>query len=340
MSPSDSIRDVLQVIDDGGQRIAIVVDGETLLGVVTDGDIRRGMIKGVSLDSKASQVMNSEPMVGLASWPKSLLLQNMNSKDSFALPLVDENNKLCGVSFYDDLLTKYDNPVFIMAGGFGTRLKPLTDNCPKPLLKVGKRPILETVLQNFIQQGFHNFYISTHYLAEKIEAYFGSGEKWGVSIKYVYEECPLGTGGALGLLPDDISTLPLLMINGDILTSLSFEKLLHYHNEEGAEATMCVREYAYQVPYGVITHEGNRISSMLEKPVQHFHVNAGVYVVDSSIVKSVKSNCYIDMPTLLEQQMKRGKDIIMYPVHEYWLDIGRMDDFERAQSDIYKLGIV
>jgi NDP-sugar pyrophosphorylase family protein len=224
-----------------------------------------------------------------------------------------------------------------MAGGFGTRLKPLTDNCPKPLLKVGDKPILETVLLSFIKSGFHDFYISTHYLPEMIKEYFGDGEKWGVSINYVYEETPLGTGGALGLLPKDLPELPVIMMNGDVLTKVDIEALLAFHNENDANATMCVREYEYQVPFGVIESEGYKIKSMVEKPMQRFHVNAGIYVVGRKIIEQVNNNEVVDMPTLLERYL--DKSVLMFPFHEYWLDIGRIDDFNRAQIDIQTLGL-
>lgn len=227
-----------------------------------------------------------------------------------------------------------------MAGGFGSRLRPLTDNCPKPMLKVGDKPILETVIRSFIKAGFSDFYISTHYMPEQIKNHFGDGGDLGVNISYVYEETPLGTGGALGLLPDSMrQDLPLIMINGDVLTKVDFERLLSFHVENDADATMCVREYDYQIPYGVINGEGNQITSMVEKPIQRFFVNAGIYVVSPRVIQSVEKNQKIDMPTLLEQHMEERQKVLMFPVHEYWLDIGRMDDFNKAQVDIYNLGI-
>jgi NDP-sugar pyrophosphorylase family protein len=228
-----------------------------------------------------------------------------------------------------------------MAGGFGTRLRPLTDNCPKPMLKVGDKPILEILVRSFIKAGFVNFYISTHFMPEQIHEYFGNGSGLGVNIVYVHEDSPLGTGGALGLLPDDLpKNLPLIMINGDVLTTVDFKRLLTFHNENQADATMCVREYDYQVPYGVINGEGNKITSMVEKPIQRFFVNAGIYIVSPKVIQSVPANHKIDMPTLLEQHMQKTDNILMFPIHEYWLDIGRMDDFKRAQMDIYTLGLL
>lgn len=338
ISSTSTLGEALVVLDACSQRTLLVEDGNLhLLGIVADGDIRRGLLKGLTKDDSIVKFMTEHPIIASPLASRVDLINLMKTEGILAVPLV-EDGIICGLATLEDLLItqQYDNPVFLMAGGFGTRLRPLTDDCPKPLLNVGEKPILERMLLSFIKEGFNNFYISTHYLAEKIRAHFGDGSKWGVTIQYVHEEEPLGTGGALGLLPDDLPDLPLLMINGDILTTLSFESLLKYHNAENADATMCVREYEYQIPYGVVTSEGNNISGMVEKPIQRFHVNAGVYVVSSDIVKSVKANYYIDMPTLLERQIKQGKDVMMYPIHDYWLDIGRMDDFERAQSDINK----
>jgi NDP-sugar pyrophosphorylase family protein len=221
-----------------------------------------------------------------------------------------------------------------MAGGFGTRLRPLTNNCPKPMLKVGDKPILEQILLNFVEAGFHRFYISTHYMPEVIRDYFGNGEKWGISIQYVHEEEPLGTGGALGLLPHDEIDQPLFMMNGDLLTSLNLHSFLEFHETHNGVATMCVREYEHQVPYGVITSEGTQIKSMVEKPVHRFFVNAGIYLLDPALVKSVVPGTRIDMPTLLEGQIDGGSAVNMFPIHEYWLDIGRMDDFHKAQTEM------
>ncbi len=338
VSPLSNIQDVLKVIDSEALQLALVVDLDNrLLGTVTDGDIRRALINDVPLSQPISEIMFTTPTTVDFSTSKAQILELMNAKQLHSIPILDDGIVI-GLETIHHLTqkTKYDNPVFLMAGGFGTRLKPLTDKCPKPLLKVGDKPILETVLLSFIKSGFHNFYISTHYLPKMIQEYFGDGTKWGISINYVHEEEPLGTGGALGLLPEDLPDLPVLMMNGDVLTKVDLEALLTFHNENNANATMCVREYEYQVPFGVIESEGNIIKSMVEKPVQRFHVNAGIYVVGRKIIEQVNNNEVVDMPTLLERHL--GNDVLMFPFHEYWLDIGRMDDFNRAQVDIKTLG--
>lgn len=339
VSPLSNIQEVLKVIDNESLKLALVVDNKKhLLGTVTDGDIRRALINGISLTHSISDIMFETPTIADSSASKVELLELMNNKKLHSIPILD-NGIVVGLETIHHITekTKYDNPVFLMAGGFGTRLKPLTDNCPKPLLKVGDKPILETMLLSFIKAGFHNFYISTHYLPEMIREYFGCGKKWGVTISYVYEENPLGTGGALGLLPKDLPDLPIIMMNGDVLTKVNLESLLAFHKENNASATMCVREYEYQVPFGVIESDGIKIKSMVEKPTQRFHVNAGIYVVGRKIIEQVKDNEIIDMPTLLERYL--DDNILMFPFHDYWLDIGRIDDFNRAQKDIKTLGL-
>lgn len=338
VSPLSNIQDVLKVIDNESLQLALVVDlNNRLLGTVTDGDIRRALINGVPLSHPIAEIMFTTPSAVDSSTSKCQVLEIMNAKQLNSIPILD-NGIVVGLETIHHITekAKYDNPVFLMAGGFGTRLKPLTDNCPKPLLKVGDKPILETVLLGFVKSGFHNFYISTHYLPEMIKEYFGNGEKWGVSITYVHEEEPLGTGGALGLLPKDLPELPVIMMNGDVLTKVDLEELLAFHNKNDANATMCVREYEYQVPFGVIESEGNKIKSMVEKPIQRFHVNAGIYVVGREIIDSVKENELVDMPTLLERFL--DKQVLRFPFYDYWLDIGRMADFERAQQDYHSLG--
>ncbi len=337
ITTKSTIKNALKVIDKEALRIAMVVgEHNTLLGVVTDGDIRRGILNNLSLEAYVSDVMNITPVTALLGTTRGKLVELMESNSILSVPLLDEKGTVVGLETLHHLSEKktYQNPIFLMAGGFGTRLRPLTDNCPKPMLKIGDKPILETVVRSFIKAGFVNFYISTHYLPEQIREHFGNGSALGVKISYVYEDTPLGTGGALGLLPDDLpQDLPLIMMNGDVLTKVDFERLLDFHIENDADATMCVREYEYQIPYGVINGKGNKITSMVEKPIQRYFVNAGIYVVSPRVFQSVQENQSIDMPTLLEQHMLERDKLLMFPIHEYWLDIGRKDDFNRAQTD-------
>jgi dTDP-glucose pyrophosphorylase len=338
VSPETTMAETISVIDKAAMQFALVVDNNNkLLGIVTDGDIRRALLRHQEMNSPIDTVMNKSPSVAKKGLSRSRLLHLMNSKGLLAIPII-EDDVLIDVQTLQKIVNRshYDNPVFIMAGGFGTRLKPLTDNCPKPLLKLGGKPILETIIENFIASGFHRFYISTHYLPEQIEAYFGNGSDWGVEISYVHEENPLGTAGALGLLPKDITNLPIIMMNGDLLTKVDFELLLNFHTEQQGIATMCVTEYEYQVPYGVVTLQDHQLESMIEKPLQKYFVNAGIYIVTPELIKQVKENQIIDMPALLENEIAKGEKVSVFPVHEYWLDIGKFNDFSQAQIDIEK----
>jgi len=332
-----TLEQAIEVLDKAALRIVLIVsEDDKLLGTLTDGDVRRALLKHLPLETSVTEVMNTQPKTAEQTWTERRVLAMLEQYELLQIPLVNSEGRVIGLANFHDILNKHrhDNPVFLMAGGFGTRLRPLTNNCPKPMLKVGDKPILEQILLNFIEAGFHRFYISTHYMPEVIRDYFDDGEKWGVSIQYVHEEEPLGTGGALGLLPHDEIDLPMFMMNGDLLTSLNLQSFLEFHERQDSVATMCVREYEHQVPYGVITSEGTQIKSMVEKPIHRFFINAGIYLLDPVLVKSVVPGTRVDMPTLLEREIDNGKVVNMFPIHEYWLDIGRMDDFHKAQTEM------
>ncbi|ESP95107.1 nucleotidyltransferase family protein [Pseudoalteromonas luteoviolacea] len=339
-----TIKQALEVINREALRIAIVVDEDgKLTGMISDGDIRRGLLEEVALTDLVTEVMNTSPVTAIEGTPKHQLVALMRERDILSIPLLDSENKIVGLETLHSALQieKHDNPIFIMAGGFGTRLRPLTDSCPKPMLRVGGKPMLETLINHFKASGFYKFYISVHYLPEVITEYFGDGSQFGVEITYVYEDKPLGTGGALSLLPDDIPKSPLIMVNGDILTNVDFAKVAHFHEQNSADATMCVRDYEIKIPFGVIEGEGHTISGIVEKPTYRYFVNAGIYVISHKVIESLKGkNEYLDMPTLFELKQQEGQKVLKFPIHEYWLDIGRHDDFNKAQIDIHNLGLV
>ncbi len=340
VSPDTTMAETISVIDKAAMQFALVVDNDNkLLGVVTDGDIRRALLRHQDMSCAIDSVMNKSPSVAQKGISRSRLVHLMNSKGLLAIPII-EDDKLVGLETlqYNKQTKKHNNPVFLMAGGFGSRLRPLTDNCPKPLLKIGDKPILETILESFISAGFHQFYISTHYLPEAIEGYFGNGSNWGVDIHYVHEENPLGTGGSLGLLPEDIPKIPIIMMNGDLLTKIDFEQLLAFHNQHQPICTMCVREEEHKIPYGVVKADEHKITSLVEKPTYKYFINAGVYVVSRELVARVDKNQRIDMTDLIEQCLEQQNLVSMFPVHEYWLDIGKMVDFYQAQKDVMQGG--
>lgn len=334
---TSTLQDAMSALDRGGLQIAVVVDEDRrVVGTVTDGDVRRALIRKVALEAPVSQAMNRQPRTAQVGSSKARVLQLMERHQISQIPLVDAEGRVAGIETLHSLLqgTRRDNAVFLMAGGFGTRLQPLTDNCPKPLLQVGDKPILEIIIENFARSGFHRFFISTHYRPEMIRERIGDGSRWDIDIQYVHEEEPLGTGGALSLLPADAIREPMFVMNGDLLTTLDANKLLAFHDRHQAIATMCVREHEHRVPYGVVESDGLRITSMVEKPSYRYFINAGIYVLSPEMLRGLAPGQRVDMPALLERQIAAGSAVNMFPVHEYWLDIGRMEDFQRAQNEI------
>ncbi|QSB02170.1 nucleotidyltransferase family protein [Methylomonas sp. EFPC1] len=337
--PEAALRATIEVIDRAALQIALVVDDqEKLLGVVTDGDIRRALIRGLSLEHPVFEVMNKRPKVAALNDSKTQLIAMMEGHHLYQLPVVDEQGRVVRLESLQALYKQpaFPNPVFLMAGGFGTRLRPYTDECPKPLLEIGGKPILETIIENFVKSGFRQFYIAVHYRAQQIKDYFGDGGRWGIKIDYIDETEPMGTAGAIGLMPDNLPDVPLIVMNGDILTQIDFSRLLAYHNEQQAIATLCVRQYEYQIPYGVVRLEQQRVVGIEEKPLQSCLANAGIYVLDHSLINSISAQKKLDMPTLLNQQVAAGEIVSMFPVNDYWLDIGREADFLRAQGEFAK----
>ena len=337
---NDTVLKALELLDLYALRIVLVVDDHNqLIGSITDGDIRRGLLKGQDVHAAVETIMHTNPYsIEEGGLNNRQIFEIMREKSYLALPVI-KNNQLVNIITLDDLIRKKrkENPVFIMAGGFGTRLRPLTDNCPKPMLPVGRKPLLETIILSLKEQGFYRFYISTHYLPEIIQQYFGDGEKFEVQIQYVHESEPLGTGGALGLLPKDRPDLPIIMMNGDVLTKLNYAELLNHHEKNKFDATLCVREDEHRVPFGVIETENQLITNMVEKPTYHYKINTGIYVLNPEIIDSVQVDQRIDMPTLLEQHRKVNKRIGTYTSYDYWLDIGQMKDYHKAQQDIERL---
>jgi dTDP-glucose pyrophosphorylase len=335
LAPEDSLEHTIKVLHNGGCRIALVADKfGVLLGTVTDGDIRRALIKHLTMEAPISLIMNSNPVVVDNKVKNKEILSLMSDQDLLHMPIIDKDGILCGLETLQHLIESpiYDNPIFLMAGGFGTRLHPLTKDTPKPLLKVGNKPILEMIIEQFINYGFHNFYISTHFKSEQIRDYFKDGKLHNVSVKYVHEDVPLGTAGSLGLLPDNLPSLPIIVMNGDLLTKVDFKNLLNFHCEHNSEATMCVREYDFQVPYGVVEIDDYNIKEIKEKPVHKFFVNAGIYVLNRSLINKVDGKSYLDMTDFLEKELNNG-GVNAFPIHEYWLDIGQMEEYEKANRE-------
>tara|TARA_A100001388_G_C28728992_1_gene480497 strand:+ start:43 stop:1107 length:1065 start_codon:yes stop_codon:yes gene_type:complete len=332
------IKEVISAIERGGLRIALILNQENkLLGTISDGDIRRGLLKGISLDSSFTSIIKKNCLTANTFSKREEITKMMRDNAISQIPIVSKDNDFIGLEIAEELLPSSSeffmpNTALLMAGGRGKRLMPITDNCPKPLLTINNKPILEIILDQCIDSGIRNFYISVHYLADKIIDYFGDGSKWNVNIQYVREDFPLGTAGALKLLPKGLKQ-SLILINGDVLTKTNFQNILKYHSKNSADITICAREQILSSPYGVIEVEGIYFKSMVEKPSFRQLVNAGIYVLSPSIIELVKKNEYLDMPELISKSKKKDKKIVVYPLHEYWLDIGKPEALDKAHFD-------
>lgn len=337
LTSTSSIREALKIIDSGAMQIAIVVDQDNrLVGTLTDGDIRRGLLNNLGLDDSIESIIFKTPTIATLSDTKEEILQKALGKKLHQIPVVDDEHRVIGIKEIDELvrpLTKA-NKVVLMVGGLGSRLKPLTDSTPKPMLKVGNKPILQTIVEKFAEYGFVNIVMCVNYKSHIIQDYFGDGTTFGVNIEYVLEEQRMGTAGALSLLRS-VPNEPFFVMNGDLLTNVNFESFLNYHSMHNAMATMGVREYDFQVPYGVVNLDGNQIISIEEKPVYNFFVSAGIYVLSPEILQLIPKNEFYDMPTLFEKLISLNKSTVSFPIHEYWLDIGRMDEYEQANNEYH-----
>lgn len=315
--------------------LALVIDQENKLkGILTDGDLRRGLLDGKDLGKPVDAFMKLDPCVAFDSITQLDAEKLLRLKKLYCLPILSKDGRLVKLltSGYDTQEARTDKTAVIMAGGKGSRLYPLTENCPKPMLKINGKPILEILIQQCIEAGFSRFYLSVNYLKEQIIDYFDEGKSMGVSIDYLIEEQPLGTAGSLKLLPDTVID-PFLVLNGDLLTKFDHGHLMQFHNDHRPSATMCVRENVTHIPFGVVQTDGFTLVGFEEKPTYRLFVNAGIYVIDPIILKYLEPNTAVDMPTLLINSQKSGERVIVCPIHEYWLDIGRPETLKSAQLD-------
>jgi dTDP-glucose pyrophosphorylase len=335
IGPEQSVLDALASLERSGLQIALIVDtGRRLLGVVTDGDIRKHILKGGSLEIPISQLMNANPVAANASESRGELLNCMRTRRIHQLPLVDDHSQVVGLVTLDELLAAETQPnlVVLMAGGLGHRLRPLTEHTPKPMLKIGERPILETIVTQFRDHGFRRFVIAMHYLGDQIADYFGDGSRFDAEITYLRETEPLGTAGALSLLSDRPAE-PFFLMNGDLLTKLNFTSLMAFHQASGAPVTMCVRGHALTIPYGVTEICGDRLERVVEKPTYRLLVNAGIYACDPEVIDLVPHDRASTMIDVVQLLMAQGKRPSVFPIHEYWVDIGQHGDFLRAGAE-------
>ena len=337
VSEDTPLIETMRRIDQGHLQLAVVEREGKIVGTVTDGDVRRALLSGVGLNASVDRVMNRSPITAPSGILDSAALNLMRKHSIHQLPIVDEHGHVVEVKLIDDLaLAKHsEHWVVLMAGGLGSRLRPLTDEVPKPLIRIGDKPILETVLSGFVKVGFSKFFISVNYKAQMIRDYFGDGAAWGVDIQYLEEDARLGTAGALSLLPGRPDQ-PFFVMNGDLLTTVNFEQMLRYHREHKAFSTVGVREHSVTVPFGVIEFDNHRLLGIREKPTQKFFVNAGVYLLDPGILDHLAPNEAVDMPTLIDRTIATEKMSVVFPLREYWIDVGRLDDLQRASDEFQK----
>lgn len=334
ISASTTALSALKTIDRAACQIALVVDDQQrLLGTLTDGDVRRGLLRGANLDTTVEQLMNRQFRFVRSGEDQAAVLQMMRREHLLQIPVLDEEGRVVQMLLLQELLSppQLSNAVVVMAGGKGTRLRPHTEHCPKPMLLVGDQPILEILLEQCIASGFRRFYFSVNYLKEKIIEYFDDGARWGVSINYLVENEPLGTAGSLQLLPDSLRE-PFLVLNGDVLTRLNPSQLLHFHREQQAHATLCVRQHELTIPFGVVQTKGVELASFEEKPTYRHLVNAGVYVIEPQLLPLLPPHQSTDMPSLLHAAQQAGLRVAVCPIHEYWLDVGRPQTLEEAHA--------
>lgn len=334
ISPQATIASAIACLDAAGTGALLLNDDENhLVGILTDGDIRRAILRNESLDQPCGHIASRDPVTIAPDTQPAQALHLMNTVDVNHLPVLDTDHKIIGFLLRRDLVKDDSNgaAAVIMAGGFGTRLRPLTEHLPKPMLPVGDRPLLERTIAQLRESGIRRVNVTTHYLTDKIKSYFGDGKDFGVELSYVSEDRPLGTAGSLRLVRDHEEQL--LVINGDILTGVRFTDLMAYHRELGADATVGVRKYEVQVPHGVVDCEGPRLLRMREKPCLSFMVNAGIYVLEPSVYRYLPLEESFDMPDLIQCLLEKGRHVVTFPITEYWLDIGRPGDYEQAQKD-------
>ncbi len=338
----DSIRTALEHIDRGGLGIALIVDDDHhLLGTISDGDIRRAMLDGINLNNPIQILLERKantqyfrPITAPLGTSPEKLIALMREYVLTLIPILDEDKRVIDITTMDELFPSERLPLqaVIMAGGFGSRLYPLTEQTPKPMLPVGGRPVMEVILEKLRLAGIKKINVTTHYLPEKISGYFGDGKDFGVELSYVNEKEPLGTGGALGLLPQPSG--PILVVNGDVLTQVNYRAMLDFHNANQADMTVAIRQYEFEIPYGVIECDGIKIKALREKPRIEYFVNAGIYLLNPDVYEFIPSGKHFNMTDLIQWLMDANRNVVSFPVSEYWLDIGQPKDYDRAQKDV------
>lgn len=330
---SDSLRAAATVLNASPYKLVLVCSSEgRLTGTLTDGDLRRGLLGGLSLEDPVTKAMNRSFAAGHLGDPKSELHSLMRKRQIHELPILDKSGSVVDLVTDRPELTPFDGTFVIMAGGRGSRLMPLTGSTPKPMLLVGAKPILEHILTSAISQGFENFVISVNYLGNQIESYFGDGSAWGVSITYLREEEPLGTAGALSLLPRSVPG-PIVVSNGDLVTNLDYRAMIQNHEQSGATISVAIRRFELRNPYGVVDTNGEFVEGIVEKPAYVSQVNTGIYVLAPEVLTSLQPNSFLNMTDLVQNALDQNEKVAAFAIHESWMDIGTPQDFQAANGN-------
>jgi dTDP-glucose pyrophosphorylase len=333
--PLDSkIRDAAELLNKSSLKIVMVTNASgAFTGTISDGDIRRGLLKGQDLSHSIETIVHFDALVVPPGLSRELVMKLMKANKIQQIPIVNEKMEILGLHLWDqvDVPNARPNRMIIMAGGKGTRLHPQTENCPKPMLPIAGKPILEHIIERAKTEGFSHFVLAIYHLGHKIEEYFGNGDAFGVQIEYLREESPLGTAGALSLL-DPIPESPFVVTNGDVITDIHYGDLLDFHLQHRAVATMAVRAHEWQNPFGVVKTQGLEIIDYEEKPISRSHINAGVYALDPSVIRNLVKSESCDMPKLFEKLQKKNEKVVAYPIHEGWLDVGQPDELLKANG--------
>ncbi len=331
-----TIKEVIDILNSTSSRFVVIVDkNKKLLGTITDGDIRRALLENFEINSLVKEIMNKKPITSFDKAKDETIINLMKKYDIQHVPILNKKREIIDIKILQDLVfpKKFENIVFIMAGGFGKRLLPLTKYTPKPMLKINDKPILEIIIDQFINLKFNNFYISTFYKSNIIKKYFGDGSQWNIKINYIKEKKPLGTAGSLGLLPKNIGSEPIIVINGDVLVNFNFYDLIEFHKNNKNKITMALRVKEDNIKYGVVQlSSSKRVKQIIEKPKTKYLINAGIYILNWEVVKKIKKNKKVDMTDLINESIKKNMKVGAYLIHEDWIDMGEEDDYKKASK--------
>lgn len=329
------IKYVLELFEKNNAQIVFIVEDEILIGTITDGDIRRALLDNLNLDVSAESIMNTSPVVVPCNFSESEIQLKLKQHCIKYVPIVDSKGRIKSVysSLDFEKFEEISNPVVIMAGGEGRRLRPLTDKLPKPMVDLNGVPIIEKNIVELISYGFRDFYISINYLGDIIKEHFGNGEKWDVSINYLEEDTKLGTAGSLSLLKD--VKQDFFVINGDLVTNINFKTMLDHHVAERALATIALKRAGFKVPYGVVLNKSGKVTSIEEKPIVNYNVNCGIYILSPAIIPEIgKYKKSLDMPTLLRDVLKKDATVSAFSIYENWYDIADINDLEKVREAV------